>query len=87
MLKLSIECARFERNYSSCTSGSSENICSTSGGTQEKRKPGETQKTINLNLWFYEFHPVFHPNVLFCRLFFESHPVYDETQGTGAVFS
>jgi hypothetical protein len=26
-------------------------------------------------------------NVLFCRLVFESHPVYDQTQGFGAVFS
>ncbi len=26
-------------------------------------------------------------NVLFCRFFFESHTVYDQTQDTGAVFS
>jgi len=25
-------------------------------------------------------------NVLFCRFFFESHPVYIQTQGSGAVF-
>jgi hypothetical protein len=28
----------FETNYSSCTVRSSENICSSSGGAQEKRK-------------------------------------------------
>jgi hypothetical protein len=38
MLKLSIECTRFESNYNSCTGRSSENICNTSGGAQEKRK-------------------------------------------------
>ncbi len=37
MLKLSISFTRFEINYSSCTSRSSENICS-SRGAQEKRK-------------------------------------------------
>jgi hypothetical protein len=31
---------RFESNYSSCTGRSSENICSTSGGGQEKGKTG-----------------------------------------------
>jgi hypothetical protein len=38
MLKLSISCTRFERNYSSCSGRSSENICSTCGGTREKWK-------------------------------------------------
>jgi hypothetical protein len=39
MLKLSIECTRFERNYSSCTGRNSENICSSSAGALDKRKP------------------------------------------------
>jgi hypothetical protein len=38
MLNISISCSRFERNYSSCTGRSSENICSSSGGAQEKKK-------------------------------------------------
>jgi hypothetical protein len=38
MLKLSISCTRFETNYSSCTRRSSENICSSSVGAQEKGK-------------------------------------------------
>ncbi len=36
MLKLSIQCT--ETNYSRCTGKSSENICSSSGGAQEKGK-------------------------------------------------
>jgi hypothetical protein len=40
MLKLSIQCTRFETNYSSCTHKSSENICSSTGGAQEKGKTG-----------------------------------------------
>jgi hypothetical protein len=32
-------------NYSSCTGRSSENICTTSGGAQQKGKPDETQFT------------------------------------------
>ncbi len=40
MLKISIECTRFESNYSSCTGRSSENICSSSEGGQEKGKRG-----------------------------------------------
>jgi len=39
-MKLSIQCTRFQINYSSCTGRSSENICSRSGGAQEKGKTG-----------------------------------------------
>jgi hypothetical protein len=39
-LNLSIKCTRFQINYSSCTGRSSENICSSSGGAQEKGKTG-----------------------------------------------
>ncbi len=39
MLKLSIQCTRFETNYSSCSTGrSSENICGSNEGAQEKTK-------------------------------------------------
>jgi hypothetical protein len=37
---------------------------------------------------FMSFNPLWVPKYLFCSsFFFESHPVYDQTQGTGAVFS
>jgi hypothetical protein len=35
-----IWCIRYDSNYSSCTGRSSENICSSSGGAQEKGKTG-----------------------------------------------
>jgi hypothetical protein len=40
MLKLSLSRTWFESNYSSCIGRSSENICSNSGGAQEKGKTG-----------------------------------------------
>jgi hypothetical protein len=43
---------RFDRNYSSCTGRSSENICSNSGGDQEKNeRQGETRKTIKMLMY------------------------------------
>jgi hypothetical protein len=36
---------------------------------------------------FSEFDPRLKANVLFCKLFLESHPFLDQTQGIGAVFS
>jgi hypothetical protein len=39
-----------------------------------------------MKLTFFEFHPPLNANILFCRFFFESHPVYDQTQDSGAVF-
>jgi hypothetical protein len=38
MLNLSIKCTRFERNYSSCAGRSNENLYSSSGDAQEKKK-------------------------------------------------
>jgi hypothetical protein len=49
----------------------------------KKEREGETQETIK---WFLEFHPPLNSNVFFCRLFFNL-TVYDQTQGTGTVFS
>jgi len=70
------------------TCKSSENICSSSGGFQEKRKTGVTQKTIQIKIeWFSEFHPVFLFYVLLSQVKKKYHPVYDQTQGTGAAFS
>jgi len=66
MLNLSISCTRFERNYSSCkgTGRSSENLCNSSGGAQDKRKTG-----WNSGNHQNEFHPTLNANVLFCSLF------------------
>jgi hypothetical protein len=45
----------------------------------------ELQK-MGLAQHLLEFHPALNVNVLFCTVFLESHPVYDQTQGSGAVF-
>jgi hypothetical protein len=74
----------FETNYSSCTVRSSENICSNSGGVQEKGKTDETQLPPKLML-FWVSSPV-ECWCTFLKLFFESHPVCGQTQGSGAVF-
>jgi len=71
----------------SCTCRSSENICSSSGGFQEKRKTGVTQKTIQIKIeWFSEFHSLFLFYVLLSQVLRKYHLVYDQTQGTGAAF-
>jgi hypothetical protein len=31
--------------------------------------------------------PPFNADVFLCKCFFESHPMYDQTQGLGAMFS
>jgi hypothetical protein len=62
MLNLSIQCTRIERNYNSRAGRSSENLCSSSGGAQEKRKTGWKSGT--------EFHPLLNANVLFFAGFF-----------------
>jgi hypothetical protein len=46
---------------------------------RKKERHGETQDL--------SFNPTLNANVLFSRFFLKSHPVYDQTQGTGAVFS
>jgi hypothetical protein len=48
MLSFSIQCTRFESNYNSCTSRSSENICNSSAGAQEKETKDETQFTTKI---------------------------------------
>ncbi len=45
---------KVQTNYSSCTSRSSENICSRSGGAQEKGKTG-WNSVYHKNWWFSEF--------------------------------
>jgi hypothetical protein len=33
-----------------------------------------------------KFQPHLNANVIFLQVFFESHPIYDQAQGSGAVF-
>jgi hypothetical protein len=60
-------------NYSSCKSRGSENICSRSGGAQEKGKTGskldETQFGTKSDAFFSLTGPRLKPNVLFSRFF------------------
>jgi hypothetical protein len=63
-----MKCTKFESNYSSCTSRSSENICRSSGGAHEKERQDETQFTTKLVeklVWV----PVFS----FCKMFIPSY--------------
>ncbi len=53
----------------------------------KKERGDETQFITQKNPWFSQFHLLLNANVHFCRVFFSSHPVYDQTQGSGAVFS
>jgi hypothetical protein len=52
---------------------------------REKEGQDETQFTTEID-GFLSFTPPLNANVLFARFFFESHPAYDEAQGSGAVF-
>jgi hypothetical protein len=52
---------------------------------RKKERQDETQFTTKID-GFLSFKPPLNANVLFSRFFFECHPVYDQTQGSGAVF-
>jgi hypothetical protein len=75
-------------NYNSCTGRSSENICSSGGGNHEKGNRGSKQDETQLttkNGAFLSFTP---QGLEGCMAgFFYSHFVWDQTQGSGAVFS
>jgi hypothetical protein len=66
ILKLIIECTRFKTNYSSCIGRSSENICSSIGGAQEKGKRGMKlslpPKSVEKLVWV--------PIISFCKISF-----------------
>ncbi len=53
---------------------------------REKERQDETQFTTKIDSFFLSFHPPLNANIPFLQVFFESHPVYDQTQGSGAVF-
>jgi len=63
-------------------------VAAMDGAAQEKRKTGWNSGTIKID-GFSKFDPSLNANAVFRRFFFffESHRVYDETQGTGAGFS
>jgi len=52
---------------------------------RKKERQDETQFTTKTDSFLSSIPPL-NANVLFCRFFFSSHPVYDQTQGSGAVF-
>jgi len=54
---------------------------------REKERGDETQFITQKNWWFSQFRLLLNAKINFCRVFFSSHPVYDQTQGSGAVFS
>jgi len=58
------------RIYSSYTGRSSENLCSISGGAQEKKKDRVKLRKPSKIWWFPEFHPPLNVNVVFCKFFF-----------------
>ncbi len=64
-----IWCTRFETNYNSCTSKSNENICSSSGGAQEKGRTG--WNSVYHQNWWFSVSPPLNANVFFCRFFFD----------------
>ncbi len=49
---------------------------------RKKERQDETRFTTKID-GFLSFIPLLNANVLFCRFFFESRPVYDQTQGSG----
>jgi hypothetical protein len=51
----------------------------------EKERQDETQFTTKID-GFLSFIPCWMLLYFFWRLFFESYPVYDQTQGSGAAF-
>ncbi len=64
MLKLSAQGSR--GNYSSCTGRSNENLCSNSGGAQEKKeRQGETEETIKMSFLSFK-RPPWRLMSLFC---------------------
>jgi hypothetical protein len=73
MLKLSIQCTRFESNFSSCTGRSSENICSSQwvqALRQKKTIQDETQFTTKPKL---VEKLVWVPVISFCKIFIPSY--------------
>jgi len=52
---------------------------------REKERQAETQFITKIDS-FLSFIPSFNANILFLQVFLKAHPLYDHTQGYGAVF-
>jgi len=52
-----------------------------------KEVKGETHKTLKIDGFQRVPLPTLERYCAFWQVFFESHPIYDQTQGIGAVFS
>ncbi len=53
---------------------------------RKKESQDETQFTTTIDCFLLSFIPPFNANVLFRRFFFLNLAMYDQTQGSGAVF-
>jgi len=89
MLKLQHLMHKVRGNYSSPTCRSGENICRSSGGAQEKGKTGSKQDETQFGTKSGAFLSLtsLEGECTVLQLVFESQPVLDQTQGSGAVFS
>ncbi len=58
----------------------------TEGAQEKKDRQDETQFPTKID-GFLSFTPPINANVLFCRFLKKISPVYDQTQGSRAVFS
>jgi hypothetical protein len=54
---------------------------------RENERQDETQFTTKINDDVLSFNPLLNANVLLGGFLSESHPLYDQAQGSGAVFS
>jgi hypothetical protein len=59
------------------------------GAVGKKERGGQNRMKLSLpqKIGFLSFTPLLNANVFYCKLFFESHLILDQTQGSGAVFS
>jgi hypothetical protein len=78
-------------HYSNCTAKSSEHICSSSGGAPKKGNTG-WNSVYQKNRWFCEVQQPSPPPLPYANVFVlqgfkkKTHPMYDQTQGSGAMF-
>jgi NADH:ubiquinone oxidoreductase subunit 6 (subunit J) len=87
MLELINQCTRFEVIIVVVHVGAVKiYVAAAVEALRKKEREDETQFTTKID-GFLSFIPPLNASVLFCRFFLKSHPVLDQTQGSGAVFS
>ncbi len=76
-------------NYSSCTGGLSQKICSRNGGAQEKEREGQNRMKLSLSqkMVHLSVSSPLEGSCTFLQVFFQSYPLLDQTQGSDNVFS